>query len=134
MTLTQKFSRIAALKFSFSKDTQFSRAFAIDCNAVSMYNRGFGLGIPANLSSENQLRSVFREVMLQNGVFLFNISGVDLKKAMKGFENYEEAEYNNQITEWELFVIFKNRDYMKSCIFHNGKVQFKKRIIWNSIM
>lgn len=134
MTLSQKFSRIAAVKFSFSKSTEFSRVFARDCDALSMYDPFFGLGIPEHLSSENKLRGVFREVMLRNGVFLFNLSGVDLKKAMKGFASYEEAEYNNQITEWELFMILTNKDYLKSCIFHNGKVQFKKRIIWNSIM
>lgn len=134
MTLTQKFNRITALKFSFSKSTEFSSSFARDCDASSMYDVGFGLGIPSYLSSENQLRAVFTQVVIQNGIFLFNISGVDLKKAEKGFTNYEEAEYNNQITEWELFMILNNKDYLKSCIFHNGKVQFKKRIIWNSIM
>jgi hypothetical protein len=134
MTLIQKLSSITALKFSFSKSTEFSHVFARDCNALSMYDIGFGLGIPSNLSSENQLRSVFIEVILQKGIFLFNLSGVDLKKAMKGFSNYDEAEYNNEITEWELFMILRNKDYLKNCIFHNGKVQFKKRIIWNSIM
>jgi hypothetical protein len=56
------------------------------------------------------------------------------KKARQGFRNYDEAEYNNQITEWELSTVLSNNDYLKSCIFHNGKVQFKKRIIWNSVM
>src|SRR6266542_3706307 len=132
MTLTQTFSRITVLKFSFSKSTEFSKLFARDCNALSMYDSGFGLGIPSYLSSENQLRSVFHQVMLNGGIFLFNLSGVDMKKAKKGFLNYDEAEYNNQITEWELFMILNNKDYLKNCIFHNGKVQFKKRIIWKS--
>ncbi len=134
MTLIQKFSSITALKFSFSKSTEFSETFAKDCDALSMYDEGFGLGIPSYLSPENKLRAVFHQVMLQGGVFLFNLSGVDMKKAMKGFSNYDEAEYNNQITEWELFMILSNKDYLKSCIFHNGKVQFKKRIIWSSVM
>ena len=134
MTLTQKLNKIDALKFSFAKSTEFSRAFARDCNALSMYDSGFGLGIQQKLSSENQLRAVFMEVVLQKGIFLFNLSGVDLRKSQKRFKNYDEAEYNNQITEWELAQILRNKDYLKSCIFHNGKVQFKKRIIWNSIM
>jgi hypothetical protein len=56
-----------------------------------------------------------------------------MKKARKGFLDYSEAEDNNQITEWELFIILNNRDYLKKCIFHNGKVEFKKRVIWNSV-
>ncbi len=133
MTLTKKFSGITALKFSFSKSTEFSKALAKDCNALSMYDLGFGLGIPSNLSQENQLRAIFYQVILQDGVFLFNLSGVDIKKAMSGFLNYDEAQYNNYITEWELFMILRNKDYLKSCIFHNGKVEFKKRIIWNAV-
>lgn len=134
MTLTQQFYRMNVVKFSFAKSTEFSETFARDCNACSMYDAGLGLSIPGYLSAENQLRAVFRLVMQQGGVFLFNLSGVDMKKAMKGFRDFEEAEYNNQITEWELFTILSNKDYLKSCIFHNGKVQFKKRLIWHSVM
>lgn len=133
MTLIQRFSQIPHLKFSFSKSTEFSQAFARDCGALSMYDPGFGLGIPSNYSSENKLRAVFNQIMAEGGVFLFNLSGVEMKKAKQGFSNYEEAEYNNQITEWELFMILSNKDYLKKCIFHNGKIEFKKRIIWNSV-
>lgn len=134
MSLVKKLSRIQRLKFSFSKSSEFSQAFANDCAAASMYDIGFGLGIPSYLSSESKLRAVFFRVINQNGIFLFNISGVDMKKAKKGFQNFEEAAHNNQITEWELYMILSNRDYIKNCIFHNGKVHFKKRIIWNSVM
>jgi hypothetical protein len=134
MVLAQKFTSITSLKFSFSKSTEFSQAFARECNALSMYDPGFGLGISSNLSPENQLRGIFHLVRNQNGIFLFNLSGVDMKKAKKGFSNFDEAEYNNQITEWELFMILNNKDWLKNCIFHNGKTQFKKRIIWNSVM
>lgn len=134
MTLILKFRAIPGVKFSFSKSTEFSEAFARDCGAFSMYDNGFGLSIPANLSNENQLRGVFHQVANQDGTFLFNISGVDLKKAVKGFGSYDDAEQNNQITEWELFTILSNRDYLKKCIFHNGKVQFKKRLIWQAVM
>jgi len=133
MTLTQRFSQIQRLKFSFSKSTEFSQAFARDCGALSMYDPGFGLDIPSNFSSENKLRAVFNQTMAHGGIFLFNLSGVDMKKAKNGFSDYDEAEYNNQITEWALFMILGNKDYLKNCIFHNEKVEFKKRIIWNSV-
>lgn len=110
MTLTQKFSQIPHLKFSFSKSTEFSQTFARDCGALSMYDIGFGLGIPSNFSPENKLRAVFNQVMAQGGIFLFNLSSVDMKKAKKGFADYDEAEYNNQITEWELFMVLTNQE------------------------
>lgn len=134
MTLIERFNKINFLKFAFAKSSEYSKAFAREINAYSMYDKGYGLSIPTNLSSENQLRGVFKEVIRQNGVFLFNLSGVDLNKARKGFANFEEAENNNQITEWELYIILSNTDYFKSTIFHNGKVQFKKRLIWKSII
>lgn len=95
--------------------------------------KGWGLGIPGNLSLENQIRAVFWEVINQNGIFLFNINGVNLKMSKIGFRNFSEAENSNQITEWELFMILKNKDYLKNTTFHNGKVQFKKRLLWKSI-
>ena len=98
-----------------------------------MYDNGFGLGIPAYLSDENKLRAVFTLIIGINGLFLFNISGVNMIKARRGFSGFNEAEENNQVTEWELFMTLSNRDYLKNCIFHNGKVAFKKRILWKSI-
>jgi len=133
MELTEKFSRMEMVKFSFGKSTEHSPKFARDCGALSMYDNGFGLSIPEYLSDENRLRAVFRLVMESNGLFLFNISGVNLRKAGKGFASYREADENNQITEWELFMILRNRDYQKNCIFHNGKTAFKKTILWKSI-
>ena len=120
-------------KFSFAKSTEYAKSFARECGAFSMYDSGFGLGIPANLSNENKLRGVFNQITNRNGVFLFNISGVNLKSAKKGFYDYEAAENNNQITEWELSMIMSNRDYLINCIFHNGRVEFKKQILWKAI-
>ena len=133
MTLVEKFRSLTPIKFSFAKSTEFSEGFARDCGALSMFDAGFGLGIPSSLSDGDQLRGIFLQIMAINGIFLFNISGVNLKRARKGFNSYEEAEYNNQITEWELFMILTNPDYLKSCIFHNGKIEFKKRILWKAI-
>ncbi len=126
MTLSQKFNKIQADKFSFAKRSIFARDFARECGACSMFDDNFGLGIPPNLTPENQLRGVFVEIVRRDGLFLFNISGVDLLKAKKGFIDYEEAAINGQITEWELSVILANKDYLKKCIFYNGKVRFKK--------
>jgi hypothetical protein len=134
MTLIQRFSKIEAVKFSFGKSTEYSEQFASDCSAFSMYDsNGFGLGIPLNFSNENKLRAVFTIIMEMNGIFLFNISGVNMIKARRGFSGFNEAEGNNQITEWELFMILSNKDYLKNCIFHNGKVAFKKRFLWKSV-
>ena len=133
MLLTEKFARFEEVKFSFGKSTEYARQFATDCGAFSMYDNGFGLGIPANLSNENKLRAVFNIITQLNGIFLFNICGVNMKKSKRGFSGFDEAEGNNQITEWELFMILRHSGYLKNCIFHNGKVAFKKRILWKSI-
>jgi hypothetical protein len=133
MTLTERFNRIEVPKFSFGKNTEHAPGFAKACGAMSMYDDGYGLQIPNHLSDGNRLRAVFLRIMGLGGLFLFNISGVDMKRAYKGFSSFEDAEANNQITEWELFMILGNRDYKKNCIFHNGKVAFKKTILWKSI-
>jgi hypothetical protein len=120
-------------KFSFGKSTEHSEQFAKECGAFSMYDNGFGLGIPSYMTKENKLRAVFNLIRGMDGIFLFNISGVNMKRAKRGFTAFHEAEGNNQITEWELFMILSIPDYRKNCTFHNGKVEFKKRILWNSI-
>ncbi len=97
MTLTQKISRINKLKFSFSKSIEFSETFEKDSSAFSMYDSGYGLGISPYLSSENQFRGVFVQVQIIGGIFLFNLSGVNMKKAMKGVKDFQVTEYNNQI-------------------------------------
>jgi hypothetical protein len=98
-----------------------------------MYDPGYGLGIDPKLTPENQLRSAFLLVNKQNGVLLFNISAVDLNEANKGFTDYSEAERNNQITEWELHMILKDKQYLQRSRFHNGKVEFKKIELWKAI-
>ena len=98
-----------------------------------MHQPGFGLGISDQLTNENQLRAVFLRMMDRQGIFLFNVSGVNLKRAKRGFRSYGDAEGNHQITEWELSQILNNRDYLINCNFHNGKVEFKKTKLWNSI-
>src|ERR1700755_1946165 len=114
MTLVDRLNKINSLKFSFGKASSHAKIFAYNVNACSMFSgAGFGLGLPPYLSAGNKLRAVFREVMNADGIFLFNLSGVDLKIAKKGFTNYDEAESNHQITEWELYTILSNRDYLK---------------------
>lgn len=133
MALIQKLARLDALKFSFAKNTEFALFFANDVGACSMYQPGFGLSIPVDLLPEYQLRGIFTEVLRQNGIFLFNISGVDLNAARKGFVNFDEADHNNQITEWELHQLLANRDYLKRTIFHNGRTEFKKQWLWKAV-
>lgn len=134
MTLTAKLKKTSNLKFCFGKANAHSEVFARAVNGCSMYSGvGWGLAIPQYLSLENQIRGVFHEVIRQDGIFLFNISGVNLKKSITGFKNFEEAKNSNQITEWELSMILDNKDYLKNTIFHNGKIQFKKTSIWKSI-
>lgn len=133
MTLIERLNRIDVPKFSFGKSTEYAETFAKDCGAFSMYDDGYGLGISGNLAKGNQLRAVFLRIRQMDGVFLFNISGVNMRSAQRGFSTFEDAEGNNEITEWELFMILTNKDYLKSCIFHNGRIAFKKTILWKSI-
>ncbi len=133
MALVHQLHKLTPLKFSFAKSTEHARSFAASVEACSMFLVGFGLGIPHHLSPENQLRGIFREVMRQNGVFLFNISGVDLLEADKGFESFEEADEKNQITEWELHQLLTNIDLLEKTIFHNGKTQFNQKLLWKSV-
>ena len=125
------------IKFSFGKADEYLEKFSKSINAFSMFDEGYGLGIPNYLSSGNQLMQIFIEIYKQNGVFVFNINGVDLRKAYLGFENgYEEAASCDNITEWELSIILRNDDYFDKTIFHNGKMELIKeqnglRILWN---
>lgn len=124
--LLEKLLSIKSVKFSFGKNDEFLPLFSKKIGAYSMHDTGFGLGIPSSLSMENQLRGIFASLGRQSGIFVFNINGVDLEKAKKGFHDFDEAESNNFITEWELSEILRNKDYLKSTIFHNGKVEFEK--------
>jgi hypothetical protein len=133
MTSVERIRKIQAPKFSFGKNTVFARDFAIACGAFSMYDAGYGLGLPKYLSGGDRLRAVFLQISQMDGVFLFNISGVNLKRASRDSWTFQEAEQNSEITEWELFMIWSDIHYRKRCTFHNGKVAFKKRSLWNSI-
>ncbi|MDI9365768.1 MAG: hypothetical protein QM541_12510 [Flavobacterium sp.] len=136
MTLIEKLRNINEVKFSFGKNNTHHRQFSQQISALSMYeSAGFGLDIPTHLSSEHQLRAIFLEVSKRNGIYIFNLNGVDLTKAKTGFTDYDEAESNNMITEWELFMILNNEDYLRKTIFHNGKVEFTQienglNLIW----
>ena len=112
--LSEKLRQINRVKFAFGKNNKHSMDFARECGDYSMYTAGFGLGISSELSSENQLRGVFTRIMHLGGIFLFNISGVNLKRANSGFANFDEAYDNNQVTEWELFMVLRDKDYLKN--------------------
>jgi hypothetical protein len=135
MTLVERLKKDSRLKFSFGKADEHHRIFSENINASSMHRPKLGLNIPEQLSDENQLRAVFKIVSDAKGLFVFNINGVDLRKAERGLFSYEEAQSNGFITEWELSIILNNRDYRKNAIFHNGKVIFafnKRGLLWKS--
>jgi len=101
-----------------------------------MHTPGFGIGVPSGIATVNKINAIFVGVMQADGIFTFNISTVDIRRAMIGFHDFEEASGNNMVTEWELFTIFSNEDYFKKTIFHNGANEFliSKRgikIKWN---
>lgn len=123
MDFINKIKNIGVTKFSFGKNTELIDIFNKEVGAVSMNSNNFGLDIDSNLTLEYQLRGVFNRILDLNGIFLFNISSVDLIRARKGFINFEEASGNNNITEWELSMILNNEDYLNSTTFHNGRVE-----------
>jgi hypothetical protein len=108
------------VKFSFGKQTEYFESFSKSVGAFCMYDEGYGLGIPDYLSLELKLRAVFMNVIRDGGIFLFNISGVDLNRARMGFSSFDEAFDNNLVTEWELSYILHNQDILDRTIFHNG--------------
>ena len=126
MTLVNKLKNIQTIKFSFGKATEFHEIFSDQINAFSMYTDNYGLGIPNNFTPENQLRAVFTTTHAQNGIFVFNISGVNLNAARKGFKSFNDAYSKNMVTEWELATIIKDKAYLKKTIFHNGIVEFRQ--------
>ncbi|HEY5751239.1 MAG TPA: hypothetical protein VIU12_34490 [Chryseolinea sp.] len=119
-----KLRSILQIKFSFGKDSEFFQVFAEDVGAICMYDMTQRLSIPVAFTMENKLRAVFLFISKADGFFLFNISGVDIKKAIKGFSSFEDASANNMITEWELSIILHDKDYYSRTIFHNGVNEF----------
>ncbi|MDP3679405.1 MAG: hypothetical protein Q8R22_01060 [Flavobacterium sp.] len=125
MSFIERIRQNNRIKFSFGKNNEYADIFNGQVNAFSMNNPQYGLNIPSNISLENQLWGVFNQIRKENGIFLFNISAVDLIRAKKGFIDFAEAYDNNTITEWELSIILQNNDYLKMTIFHNGKVELR---------
>ena len=121
LTLSEQLNLLEGPVFAFGKNDDWHWRFCNSHAVYSMYPLNFGLGIPANLSAENQLRAVFHRINNENGHFFYNICGVDLDKAITGFASYDEAADNNMITEWELSILLQNPDYLERTIFHNGK-------------
>ena len=136
MDLIKKLREIKDLKVSFGKADEYFPVFCERIDSCSMNRPGFGLGIPDSLSMENKLRGVFRTINSEKGIFIFNINGVDILRAKQGFQDFNEADSNSMITEWELSTILSEEDYLNNTIFHNGKVEFTKNekgleLLWN---
>jgi hypothetical protein len=134
--MIDKFKKSKKVKFSFGKNTEFLESFSKSVGAYCMHDDGFGFSVPAYFSMENKLRAVFKNILDNDGIFFFNISGVNIKRAMTGFSSFDEAAGNNQITEWELYMIFKYEDYKSRTVFHNGVnelviTKYGFKIKWN---
>ena len=132
MALVHKFKAFTH-KLCLGKNDDFFRLFAFSKDSYHMHRSGFGLGIDPHLSPENKLRAAFALILALEGKILFNINGVDMKRAKRGFSGFDEAYENDFITEWELYIILTTKPYLKISIFHNGKVEFKKTILWRSV-
>ena len=135
MNLRDELRNTNKLKFSFGKNTDYQQQFNNYIRACSMNQPGYGLGISPELSAENQIRGVFNIISKEKGIFVFNVNGVNLLKAGEGFQDFEEAINNGQITEWELSLIIEREDYLKKTIFHNYEIIFNKinnglKILW----
>lgn len=126
MDIIEKALEIKSFKLSLGKNDEFFPMFSKSIEAKCMHDDGFGLGIPNNISPENQIRGALLQTIKADGIILFNISGVNIDRAISGFENYEDASSTFFITEWELSVILENNDFLENTIFHNGKVDFHK--------
>lgn len=137
MSLIEELYAIEGMKFSFGKANERQQEFCQQIDAKSMFIvNGWGLSIPVDMASEMKLRMVFYTINQNAGTFIFNITGVDLKAAKDGFENFDEAYDKNMITEWELNQIIGNTDFLDRTIFHNGAVRFSQNntlmsLIWN---
>lgn len=134
--MTERMRNSKKLKFSFGKNTDYFHTMSRNFNAFCWHDPGYGLGIPDYLDLENKIWGVMKAILDSDGIFLFNIAGVNIKLAQKGFANFEDAYGNNFVTEWELSIILKNNDYFMRTIFHNGVHEFritKKgiKILWN---
>ena len=125
MGLIEELKSVDRVKFSFGKADEYFEAFSQNINASCMFDMVHKLSIPVSLSDENKLWMVFKLINAEDGLFIFNINGVDLHKAKFGFGNgFTEASSNFCITEWELSILLNNHDYLQRTIFHNGKVKF----------
>jgi hypothetical protein len=128
VTIIEQAIQIQEIKFAFGKDYLGLNRFSISVGAICMHNPNFGLNILNTLSPENQLRSVFQEILARDGYFLFNLNRVNLTKAVAGFSSYTEAVEMGMITEWELSTLISNEDYLDRTLFHNDLIEIPKII------
>jgi hypothetical protein len=132
----KKLRLLNIVKFSFGKQSEHFKIFNDYILAYDMYTPGYGFSIPEYWELDKKIRAVLMSVYKLDGIFLFNISGVDIVRSMKGFSSFDEADGNNLITEWELSIILSEPDYKFKTIFHNGITEFKitpkgLKIKWN---
>ena len=88
--------------------------------------------LPNSWSFERSMTSVLNETVGSNqGKILFDISGVDIPKAIKGgLIHNSELVLRNSVTELELQMILRNKSWYDNVIFHeNGKVLIQEELV-----
>ena len=137
MNLVDELRAIQELKFSFGKANERQEIFCAQIEANSMFmQNGWGLNIPDNYPDEMKIRAIFPIIYRAGGIFIFNITSVDLKAAKDGFYDWDDALDKSKITEWELNYIIWDVNYLNRTIFHNGSVIFNqgnalRHMSWN---
>ena len=87
--------------------------------------------LPDSWSFERSMTSVLNETVGTNqGKILFDISGVDISKAVKGgLVHNSELVLKNSVTELELQMILRNKSWYDNVIFHeSGKVLIQEEL------
>lgn len=119
-----RYRGIEKFKVSLGKNTKYLQFFSKEIGAYCMHDKGFGCSAPSYLSMKNKLEFVFMHTAISDGMFFFNLSGVDIIAASCKASDFNYASGHNLITEWELSVILSDEKYWNKTIFHNGITVF----------
>lgn len=99
-----------------------------------MFKDGFGLGIPSVLAPSNKIMQAMYQTLKEGKQIAFDVTGVSLDAAKKGFKSFDEASNLEKITEWELSKIIRDKELFENTLFHqNGKEVKAKDIGLNFI-
>ena len=85
-------------------------------NATHMGNWNTPTPIGGGLG--NKIIYHMNETLRSGGNLVFDLTGVDVAAAKKGFASFDAAKEAGQITEWELSQVMRNQDYFNAASFH----------------